>query len=80
MISFNNIPKDKPSQNSVTEGRYTASIFKTEMRVGKDSGTEYLNVSFKLDNGGFVNENYFDSDKPFLMYKLGRLLDACGVT
>ena len=80
MISFNNIPKDKPSQNSVAEGRYTASIFKTEMRVGKDAGTEYLNVSFKLDNGGFVNENYFDSDKPFLMYKLGRLLDACGVT
>ena len=80
MISFNNIPKDKPSQNSVAEGRYTASIFKTEMRVGKDSGTEYLNVSFKLDSGGFVNENYFDSDKPFLQYKLGQLLKACNVT
>ena len=24
----------------------------------------------------FVNENYFESDKPFLMYKLGRLLKA----
>lgn len=79
MISFNNIPKDKPSQNNVAEGRYTATVFKTEMRVGKESGAEYLNVSFKLDNGGFVNENYFDSDKQFVMYKLGRLLDACGV-
>ena len=41
MISFNNIPKDKPSQNNVAEGRYAASIFKTEMRVGKESGAEY---------------------------------------
>ena len=50
------------------------------MRTSKDSNNEYLNVSFKIDNGGFVNENYFDSDKPFLQYKLGRLLNACKVT
>ena len=47
------------------------------MRKSKESNNEYLNVSFKIDNGGFVNENYFDSDKPFLMYKLSRLLLAC---
>ena len=39
-----------------------------------------MNVSFKIDGGGFVNENYFDSDKPFLQYKLGRLLKACKIT
>lgn len=79
MLNFESLPKDKPSQNNVVEGTYKATVFKTEMRVSKESGNEYLNVSFKIDNGGFVNENYFDSDKPFLMYKLGRLLKACNV-
>lgn len=80
MIQFNALPKDKPSQNNIKNGRYTATVFKCEMRTGKDSGTEYLNVSFLCDGGGFVNENYFDSDKPFLQYKLGQLLKACNVT
>lgn len=80
MMNFDALPKDKPNQNSVADGRYTAKVFKTEMRTGKDSNNEYLNVSFKINNGGFVNENYFDSDKPFLQYKLGRLLNACKVT
>ena len=79
MLNFESLPKDKPSQNNVAEGTYKATVFKTEMRVSKESGNEYLNVSFKIDNGGFVNENYFDSNKPFLMYKLGRLLKACNV-
>lgn len=80
MIHFDSLPKDKPSQNNVKPGRYTATVFKSEMRVGKDSGAEYLNVSFLLDGGGFVNENYFDSDKQFLQFKLGQLLKACKVT
>lgn len=80
MIQFNALPKDKPSQNSVKDGRYTATVFKCEMRTGKETGNEYLNVSFLCDGGGFVNENYFDSDKPFLQYKLGQLLKACKVT
>ena len=79
MLNFESLPKDKPSQNNVAEGTYKATVFKTEMRTSKESGNEYLNVSFKIDNDGFVNENYFDSDKPFLMYKLGRLLKACNV-
>ena len=79
MLNFESLPKDKPSQNNVAEGTYKATVFKTEMRTSKESGNEYLNVSFKIDNSGFVNENYFDSDKPFLMYKLGRLLKACNV-
>lgn len=80
MLNFEKLPQDKPNQNAVSEGRYTAEIFKTQMMVSKTTNSEYLNVSFKIDNGGFVNENYFDSDKPFLLYKLGRLLKACNVT
>lgn len=77
MLNFTSLPKDKPNNNSVSEGRYNAIVFKSEMRKSKENNNEYLNVSFKIDNGGFVNENYFDSDKPFLMYKLSRLLLAC---
>lgn len=81
MMNFDALPKDKPRQNNVTDGRYTAVVFDAKMTPSKSTpGTEYLNVSFKLDKGGFVNENYFDSDKPFIMYKLGRLLKACNVT
>ena len=80
MLDFNELPKDKPNNNTVTAGTYLATIFKTQMQVSKTTGAEYLNVSFKLKDGGFVNENYFDSDKPFIMYKLGRLLKACEVT
>ena len=77
MLNFTSLPKDKPNNNSVAEGRYNAIVFKSEMRKSKESNNEYLNVSFKIDNGGFVNENYFDRDKPCLMYKLSRLLLAC---
>jgi len=81
MVNFDALPKDKPNnQTEISEGQYCATIFDAKMMVGKTSQREYLNVSFKLDDGGFVNENYFDSDKPFLLYKLGRLLNACGVT
>ena len=79
MLNFSKLPTAKPNNNSVAEGTYNATIFKSGMRKSKTSDNEYLNVSFKLDEGGFVNENYFDSDKPFLMYKLGRLLKACNV-
>lgn len=80
MLNFNKLPQGKPNNNTVSEGRFTAEVFKTQMMVSKTTGNEYLNVSFKIENGGFVNENYFDSDKPFLQYKLGRLLRACKVT
>lgn len=79
MLNFESLPKDKPNQNTVAEGRYKAEVFKTQMMISKTNNNEYLNVSFKLENGGFVNENYFDMDKPFLLYKLGRLLKACNV-
>lgn len=80
MLNFNALPTNKPSQSGMTDGTFKAVVFKSEMRDSKTTpGTQYLNVSFKTDNG-FVNENYFDSDKPFLQWKLGQLLKACNVT
>lgn len=78
-INFDALPKDKPNGNStVTEGRHLAQVFKAEMTTSKE-GNKYLRVTFKTKDGGFVSENYFDSDKPFLQYKLGRLLKATKV-
>lgn len=78
-INFDALPKDKPNGNStITEGRHLAQVFKAEMTTSKE-GNKYLRVTFKTKDGGFVNENYFDSDKPFLQYKLGRLLKATKV-
>lgn len=79
MINFDSLPKDKPANNSVEPGRYTAVIFDAKMMTSKTTNNEYLNVSFKIDSGGFVNENYFDSDKQFILWKLGNLLKACNV-
>lgn len=79
-LNFDALPTDKPNNSSSVEpGRHNAVVFKTEMRISKTNNQEYLNVSFKCDEGGFVNENYFESDKPFLLYKLNRLLKACKV-
>lgn len=79
MINFDSLPKDKPSQNNISNGTFTAVVFDAKMMVSKTTNNEYLNVSFKVDDGGFVNENYFESDKPFLLWKLSNLLKACGV-
>lgn len=80
MISFDKLPENKPNSNSVAAGRYNAKVFKTQMVKSKNNpDMEYLNVSFQVNGGGFVNENYFDSDKPFILYKLGRLLKACNI-
>lgn len=76
-IYFDKLPTDKPSQ-SVEPGKYTGTVMKAEMVTSK-AGNENLKVTFKLDNGGFVNEFYQDSDNSFIMYKLGRLLEATGV-
>lgn len=79
MLTFDKLPDSKPNQSNIVDGRYTATIFDAKMMESKTTpGTSYLNVSFKT-TAGFVNENYFDSDKPFLQYKLARLLKACGV-
>ena len=44
MLNFESLPKDKPSQNNIVEGTYKATIFKTEMRVSKETNNEFLNV------------------------------------
>ena len=41
MLNFTSLPKDKPNNNSVAEGRYNAIVFKSEMRKSKESNNEY---------------------------------------
>lgn len=79
-INFDSLPTAKPSNNTtVTEGRHLARVEKAEMTTSKTSDSKYLKVTFKTKDGGYVTENYFEGDKPFLLYKIGRLLKATGV-
>ena len=78
-INFDKLPAGKPNGNAtITEGRHLAVIEKAEMATSKE-GNKYLKVTLKTKDGSFVSENYFDSDKPFLQYKLGRLLKSTNV-
>ena len=43
MLNFSKLPTAKPNNNSVAEGTYNATIFKSEMRKSKTSDNEYLN-------------------------------------
>lgn len=76
-IYFDKLPTDKPS-SAVEPGKYSGTVFKSEMVTSK-SGNENLKVTFKLDDGGFVNEFYQESEIPFIQYKIGRLLEATKV-
>lgn len=75
-INFDALPTGKPNGGArIEEGRHLAVVDKAEMTTSKE-GNRYLKVTFKTKDGSFMSENYFDSDKPFLQYKLGRLLQA----
>jgi hypothetical protein len=79
MINFDKVPDKKPNSNaSAAPGRHLAVVDKVEIKATKE-GREYLQVTFKTKDSGSFNEFYFDGDKPFLMYKIGRLLKATGV-
>lgn len=79
-INFDSLPKDKPNSSTVVvEGTAKATIFKAEMVANKDNTSKYLRVTFKTEDGAFVSENYFDSDKSFPQYKISRLLTATNI-
>lgn len=75
-IHFEKLPTNKPTSSTIQAGTYPATIVKAEMVTSK-AGNENLKVTFKTDNGDFVNEFYMDSDNQFVMYKLGKLLESC---
>ena len=76
-IYFDKLPTDKPS-SAVEPGKYTGTVMKAEMVTSK-AGNDNLKITFKLDEGGFVNEFYQESEIPFIQYKIGRLLEATKV-
>lgn len=45
MLNFEKLPTNKPNNNNVAEGTYSATVFKSEMRKSKTTDSEYLNVS-----------------------------------
>lgn len=79
-INFDKLSTDKPNTNggNITEGRHLAQVHKAEMLKSKE-GNPYLKVTFITKDNGYASENYSESDKPFMMYKLARLLKATNV-
>lgn len=79
MIQFDALPTSKPNQNAtINPGRYTVKITKAEM-VERAEASAYLRVTFATAKKETFSENFFEDNKPFLLYKIGRLLKATGV-
>ena len=80
MINFDALPTSRPAGEGntlVDKGRYSATIKDAKMKKSK-AGTPYLTVMFQLHTTPAVNvfDNFFDSDKPLPMFKLGQFLRA----
>lgn len=80
MINFDALPTSKPGNDNnvlIEKGRYRATVKNAQMMKAK-SGTQYLRVMFQLHTTPAVNifDNFFDSDKPLPMFKLGQFLRA----
>jgi hypothetical protein len=75
-IQFDKLPKEKPNQNAtINPGRYLVKITKAEM-VERKEASSYLRVTFATKDKETFTENFFDDPKPFLLYKISRLLLA----
>lgn len=75
-IQFDKLPKEKPNQNAtINPGRYLVKITKAEM-VERKEASSYLRVTFTTKDKETFTENFFDDPKPFLLYKISRLLLA----
>ena len=80
MINFDALPTTRPAGEGNTlmdKGRYSATIKDAKMKTSK-AGTPYLTVMFQLHTVPAINvfDNFFDSDKPLPMFKLGQFLRA----
>lgn len=80
MIQFDKLPTDKPSQNaSIVAGRHLVKITGAKILKAASSGNEYLSVRFETKDKQSMLEGFHTGDKPFLQYKIGRLLRACNI-
>lgn len=78
-IQFDKLPKDKPNQNAtINPGRYLVKVTKAEM-VERKEASDYLRVTFTTKDKETFTENFFEDPKPFLLYKISRLLLATNV-
>lgn len=78
-IQFDKLPTSKPNQNAtINPGRYLVKITKAEM-VERKEASAYLRVTFTTKDKEVFTENFFEENKPFLRYKISRLLSATDV-
>lgn len=76
-INFDNLPTEKPENefSLPEEGFHIATIESTEMKTSQ-AGNQYLEMKLKLDDGSVVYDKIMESDKPALLYKIQRFIQA----
>lgn len=73
-IQFDNLPNSRP-QTEVETGRVILTVEEVTAGRTQDGQFDSLKVLFKTPSGRNIYETFVDNPaKPFLMYKLGRLL------
>lgn len=79
-INFNALPDSSGFQNLELNGKYKAKIENAEMKTSK-TGLAYLSLRYSVFDKkdkklGSVFDMQFDSDKPFLQYKLKKFIEG----
>lgn len=76
MINFDSLPQEAPLQEFVP-GRYPVTVAEVEIGLSKSSQVKQMVVTFKIEGTNMTTREYYqDSNKAFMGYKLGRLVNA----
>lgn len=83
-INFDSLPSENPNGRLLPAGPYKIKIVEAKMLDSKSSNNTYLALTYQLTNTdgvacGKLWDNFFDSDKELLRYKLSRLITALGI-
>lgn len=74
---MNQLPKSPGAGKEFTEiGEHVLTIKSAELGTSKSSGTPQIAVTFVTPKDQWVREWYQISESEFMMFKLGRLVDA----
>lgn len=73
------LPTEGSTREPIIIGINKVTLVAAEMGTSKASGNEQMTVSFRTESGGNFKEFYQISDKPFMMFKLRRLIEATGL-
>lgn len=74
-INVDTLPKESTQRFSET-GTQLVQILDAVMETSQSTGVPQIRVKLRTRGGAEIHEFYQDSDKKFMQFKLGRLIDA----